>query len=461
VAFLLGALALVLVSYLFERYQGLSVEDGRGMALYAEALKMVKEDYVNQKAIDPEKQTYGAIKGMLGSLDDRWHTSFLTPEEVDKNRERYSSKHVGIGIRLENDNDKVVVLDAIDGSPAQEAGIRPGDALVAINDQSVRGKNIVEVADKLEGSEGSPVKLAVLRDGEERDFSLERVKLTVPAVSWNLIPGTDVAHLRLASFSEDSSAEFEDAISEARDNGAERFVLDLRDNSGGWVEQAEKIAARFLPAGSVIYIQKDAAGKEEEVAVPEDNRPLDAPLVVLVNVGSASSAEILAGTLKDNGRARIVGGKTFGTGTVLEELPLSDGSAIMLATAQWLTPNRDPIQGSGIEPDIKGSLEEGQKPRFPDQLRTRYSTPARLRGPAERVTPHEAPETLKRGPEPDGSGPLFGITSYLLNLRGSSLTHALCAVRRLRGGYGDICSNVIIERDVLSRIIVLNDALLV
>ena len=369
VLFLLVLLALVLVAYLFERSQVLSTDDREGIALYAEALKVVKEDYINQKAIDPEKQTYGAIKGMLGSLDDRGHTSFLTPEEVEKNRERYSSKQVGIGVRLENDNDKVVVLDTIDGSPAQEAGIKPGDALVAINGESVRGMNIVEVADKLEGSEGSPVKLSALRGGEEHEFSLERVKLTVPAVSWNLIPGTHVAHLRLGSFSEDSSTEFEDAVSEARDNGAERFVLDLRDNSGGWVEQAEKIAARFLPARSVIYVQKDAAGREEEVTVPEDNRPLDVPLVVLVNVGSASSAEILAGSLKDNGRARVVGGKTFGAGTMLEERPLSDGSAIMLATAQWLTPNRDPIQGSGIEPDIKGSLEEGQKPRPPDQLR--------------------------------------------------------------------------------------------
>ena len=369
VLFLLVLLAFVLVAYLFERSQVLSTEDREGIALYAEALKVVKEGYINQKAIDPQKQTYGAIKGMLGSLDDKGHTSFLTPEEAEKNRERYSSKQVGIGVRLENDNDKVVVLDTIDGSPAQEAGVKPGDALVTINGESVRGMNIVEVADKLEGSEGSPVKLTALRGGEEHEFSLERVKLTVPAVSWNLIPGTHVAHLRLGSFSEDSSTEFEDAVSEARDNGAERFVLDLRDNSGGWVEQAEKIAARFLPARSVIYVQKDAAGREEEVTVPEDNRPLDVPLVVLVNVGSASSAEILAGSLKDNGRARVVGGKTFGAGTMLEERPLSDGSAIMLATAQWLTPNRDPIQGSGIEPDVKGGLEEGQKPRPPDQLR--------------------------------------------------------------------------------------------
>jgi carboxyl-terminal processing protease len=370
VAFFLGVLTLVLVaSYLYERSQGLSAEDRVGIALYAEALKVVKEDYINQKAIDPEKQTYGAIKGMLDSLNDRWHTSFLTPEEVEKNRKRYASKQVGIGVKLENKDDKVVVLSTIDGSPAEEVGIKAGDILVAVDGESMREKNIVEVTDKLGGSEGSQVELTVLRNGEEREFSIKRVELEVPAASWNLIPGTDMAHLRLVSFSDNSAAELESAISEAQEAGAERFVLDLRDNSGGWVGQAEEIVARFLPARSTIYIQKDANGREEETTVPDDNQPLDAPLVVLVNVGSASSAEIVAGALKDNDRARVVGGKTFGAGTVLEERPLSDGSAILLATAQWLTPNRNPIQGAGIEPDVKAGLEEGQKPRSPDQLR--------------------------------------------------------------------------------------------
>ena len=370
VAFFLGVLTLVLVaSYLYERSQGLSAEDRVGIALYAEALKVVKEDYINQKAIDPEKQTYGAIKGMLDSLNDRWHTSFLTPEEVEKNRKRYASKQVGIGVKLENKDDKVVVLSTIEGSPAEEAGIKAGDVLVAVDGESLREKNIVEATDKLGGSEGSQVELIVLRNGEEREFSIKRVELEVPAASWNLIPGTDMAHLRLVSFSDNSAAELESAISEAQEAGAERFVLDLRDNSGGWVGQAEEIVARFLPARSTIYIQKDANGREEETTVPDDNQPLDAPLVVLVNVGSASSAEIVAGALKDDGRARVVGGKTFGAGTVLEERPLSDGSAILLATAQWLTPNRNPIQGAGIEPDVKAGLEEGQKPRSPDQLR--------------------------------------------------------------------------------------------
>ncbi len=370
IALLLGVLVLVLVAYyLYERSHGLSAEDRQGVALYAEALEVVEKNYIDRRAIDPKEQTYGAIQGMLNSLNDRWHTSLLTPEEVEKNRERYNSKQVGIGVRLESKDDEVVVLSTLDGSPAEEAGIEPGDVLGAVDGESVRGENIVEVTDKLGGPEGSRVELTVLRDGEEEhEFSIERAELETPAASWNLFPGTGVAHLRLASFSENSPAELEDAISEAQEAGAKRFVLDLRDNNGGWLGQAEEIAAQFLPAGSTIYIRKDADG-EEETTVPDGNEPLDVPLVVLVNVGSASSAEIVAGALKDNGRARVVGGKTFGAGTVLDEYALSDGSAILIATAQWLTPNRDPIQGAGIEPDVKASLGEGQKPRAPDELR--------------------------------------------------------------------------------------------
>ncbi len=330
---------------------------------------MVEEDYVDRKSFDPEEQTYGAIKGMLGSLDKEGHTRFETPEEVANNREGYPNTEIGVGVRLEDRGDEVVVSSLLENSPAGEAGIEPGDALISVNGKSVRGEHILETNKKLEGPEGGRVDLTVLRDGEEREFSAERAELEVPAASWNLIPGTDVAHLRLALFSDGSAAELEGALFEAREAGAERLILDLRNNEGGWVEQAEEVAARFLSAGSVTYVQRDGDSNEEEAVVPDGNEPLDAPLVVLVNKGSASSAEMLAGALRDNDRADLVGGTTFGAGTVLEERPLRDGSAILLATAEWLTPSGDAIQGSGIEPDVEAGLEKGQQPRTPDELR--------------------------------------------------------------------------------------------
>lgn len=369
-ALLLAVFVLVLAAYLYGRSQspaGISEEDRESVDLYAEALDVVRADYVDQGSIDPEEQTHGAIKGMLDSLGDERHTRFLTPEEAERNREVISSTYVGIGVKLENKDDEIVVVAPVDDSPAKEVGIESGDVLVAVDGESVDDEEFKEIGERVRGPEGSRVDLTILRDGEEREFSVERAELEVPTASWSLVPGTDVAHLRLASFSENSAAKLDEAILGAQEAGAERFVVDLRDNTGGLIGQAEEVAARFLPGGSGIYVRKDADGQEEETTVPEGNEPLKAPAVVLINQGSASSAEILAGALRDNDRAKLVGETTFGTGTVLAEYPLSDGSAIMLAVSEWLTPNGDFIRESGIEPDVQVKLEEGQEPRTPDE----------------------------------------------------------------------------------------------
>jgi carboxyl-terminal processing protease len=369
-ALVLVMLVLMLAAYLYGLSRspaGVSEEDRESVALFVEALRAVQEDYVDQETVDPEEQTYGAIKGMIDSLGDEGHTRFLSPEEVEKSREAVSSTYVGIGVRLEEKDDEIVVKASMDGSPAKETGIQSGDVLVAVDGESVTAEEFEEVGERIRGPEETYVDLTVLRDEEEREFVVERAELEVPVSSWRLIPGTDVAHLRLSSFSENSAEKLEASIAEAESAGAERFVLDLRDNPGGLVEQAEEVGALFLPAGSGVYTRKDADGSEEETTVPEDNEPLDALLVVLVNEGSTSSAEIVAGALRDNGRAQVVGETSFGTGTVLSEYPLSDGSAILLGVAEWLTPNRDSIRGAGIEPDVEVELEEDQEPNTPNE----------------------------------------------------------------------------------------------
>jgi carboxyl-terminal processing protease len=369
-ALVLVMLVLMLAAYLYGLSRspaGISEEDRESVTLFVEALRAVQEDYVDQEAVDPEEQTYGAIEGMIDSLGDEGHTRFLSPEEVEKSREAVSSTYVGIGVRLEEKDDEIVVKTSMDDSPAEKTGIRSGDILVAVDGESVTGEEFEEIGQRIRGIEGTYVDLTVLRDEEEREFIVERAELEMPVSSWSLIPGTDVAHLRLSSFSENSAEKLEGTITDAQSAGAERFVLDLRDNPGGLVEQAEEVAALFLPVESGVYIRKDADGSEEETSVPEDNEPLDAPLVVLVNEGSSSSAEIVAGALRDNGRAQVIGDTTFGTGTVLSEYPLSDGSAILLGVAEWLTPNGDSIRGSGIEPDVEVELEEGQEPNTPNE----------------------------------------------------------------------------------------------
>jgi carboxyl-terminal processing protease len=373
-ALLLAVLALVLGGYLYGRSQdplgsptedeervGLSREDEENMALYAEALKAVREDYLDREALEPKEQAYGAIRGMLDSLGDEGHTRFQTPEEVEYDHQGYSNnREVGIGVKLKVREGKAVVSSLVDGSPAQEAGIEPGDVLDAVDGEGWKDKDAMELAEEIRRPQGSWVKLTVLRDGEEREFTLESTDLDVQPASWSLVPDTGTAHLRLASFSQGSAEELDEAITEALQAGAERFILDLRDNKGGYVEEAARVATRFLPAGSVIYVQKDADGREEERLVPEGNEPLNTPLVVLVDEVSASSAEIVAGALKDNDRAKMVGETTFGAGTVVYEYPLSDGSAVILATNEWLTPDGTSIRGTGITPDVEAKSEEGQ-----------------------------------------------------------------------------------------------------
>ncbi len=372
-AFVAVLLATAYAAYAYGRSQSpaaLGDRDRESLALFAEALDTVRDDYVDREAIDPEKQTYGAIEGMLDTLGDEGHTRFLTPEERERNREDLSGSYVGIGVTLESEDEEVVVSSLVEGSPADEVGVEPGDVVVAVDGESVREEDLSEVVEKVRGPEGTRVKLTVLRDGEERVFDLERTEIETPAASWVLIPGSDVAHVRLSSFSDDSAEKLRQAFEEARAAGARRFILDLRNNPGGRLDQAVEMAGDFLQPGSVVYVRQDASGEREEIRVEGGSEPTDAPMAVLVNEETASSSEILAGALRDNDRAIVIGETTYGTGTVLEEFVLEDGSAILLGVAEWLTPDGDFIRETGIVPDIKVPLKEGAELLTPDETRS-------------------------------------------------------------------------------------------
>jgi carboxyl-terminal processing protease len=347
----------------------LGKEDRESVALYAEALDTVRENYVDQKSIDSNKETYGAIEGMLDTLGDDGHTRFLTPEEREQNDQSLSGTYVGIGVQLEEKNGEVVVAAPIDGSPAEEAGIGSDDVLLAVDGESIRGDEVSEVVEKVKGPEGTSVELTVSHEGERRTYDLQRAQIDSPVASWALIPGTDVGLVLLSSFSDDSAGELQNAFEEARAAGARRFILDLRNNPGGRLDQAVEMAGFFLEPESVVYIRKDASGKREEITVEGRQDSIQAPLAVLVDGGSASSAEILAGALRDNDRAPVVGETTFGTGTVLSEFVLKDGSSILLGVAEWLTPSGDFIRDTGIAPDVKVALSEGTEPLTPDDAR--------------------------------------------------------------------------------------------
>ncbi|HET9963821.1 MAG TPA: S41 family peptidase [Rubrobacter sp.] len=365
-------LATAFGAYMVGRSQSpatLNEKDKESVALYAEALDTVRDNYVDQKNIDSKKGTYGAIEGMLDTLGDGGHTRFLTPTEREQNDRSLSGTYVGIGVQLEEKNGEVVVAAPIDGSPAEEAGISSDDVLLAVDGKSVRGDEVSEVVEKVKGPEGTSVELTVRHEGERRTYDLQRAEIDSPVASWAMIPGTNVALVLLSSFSDDSAQELQNAFEEAQASGARRFILDLRNNPGGRLDQAVEMAGYFLEPESVVYIRKDASGEREEITVEGDPESTDAPLAVLVDGGSASSAEILAGALRDNDRASVVGETTFGTGTVLSEFVLRDGSSILLGVAEWLTPDGDFIRNSGITPDVKVSLSEGTEPLTPDDAR--------------------------------------------------------------------------------------------
>ena len=365
-------LATALGAYMVGRSQSpatLGEEDRESLALYAEALDTVRNNYVDQRDIDPKQETYGAIEGMLETLGDDGHTRFLTPEEREQNDQSLSATYVGIGVQLEEKNGEVVVTAPIDGSPAEKAGISSDDVLLAVDGESVRGEDISEVVERVKGPKGTRVELTVRHEGEKRTYDLQRAEIRSPVASWAMIPGTNVALVLLSSFSDDSARELENAFEEAKSAGARSFILDLRNNPGGRLDQAVEMAGYFLEPESVVYIRKDASGEREEITVEGDPESTDAPLAVLVNGGSASSAEILAGALRDNDRAPVVGGTTFGTGTVLSEFVLRDGSSILLGVAEWLTPDGDFIRDTGIRPDVRVPLAEGTAPLTPEDAR--------------------------------------------------------------------------------------------
>src|ERR687893_720864 len=365
-------LATAFGAYMVGRSQSpatLNEKDKESVALYAEALDTVRDNYVDQKNLDPKKGTYGAIEGMLDTLGDGGHTRFLTPAEREQNDRSLSGTYVGIGVQLEEKHGEVVVAAPIDGSPAEEAGISSDDVLLAVDGKSVRGDEVSGVGGKVKGPEGTRVELTVRHEGQRRKYDLQRAEIDSPVASWAMIPGTNVALVLLSSFSDDSAQELQNAFEEAQASGARRFILDLRNNPGGRLDQALEMAGYFLEPESIVYVRKDASGEREEITVEGDPQYKDAPLAVLVDGGSASSSEILAGALRDNGRATVIGETTYGTGTVLSEFVLRDGSSILLGVAEWLTPDGDFIRETGIEPDIKVSPENGADQITPDGAR--------------------------------------------------------------------------------------------
>jgi len=337
-----------------------------GVALIEEAWSTIRRVYVGRSAINPSNLAHGAINGMVEALEDHGHSTFFTKEMFNEEHEFIEGRRQGVGIDLRVEAGHAIIVAPLDGSPAQRAGLRPGDVITRIDGKSLIGLDHTEIMRRIVGAAGTRVRLTILDPltSETKEVSLIRRSLEVSNVRWKRVPGTAVSHVRIAGFSKGVSKSLRQALSQIQKEKSTALILDLRDDPGGLLDEAVSCASLFLHGGNVL-LEKNAAGSITPVPVRREAEVVPLPLVVLVNEGSASAAEILAGAIRDAGRGVLVGEKTFGAGSVLQDFELADGSVLTLAVEEWLTPKGESIWHKGITPDVEVVLPEGVRPLFP------------------------------------------------------------------------------------------------
>ena len=335
--------------------------------LINEAWQTIRSNYVDQSAASPQSLAYGAIGGMADSLGDSGHTRFLTPDQVKAESDYEAGKLQGIGVEVQMKDGQVVVVAPLDGSPAQQAGVHAGDVILKVNGQDVTGLPLEQVVSRITGPPGTSVTITILQaaTAETKDLTLVRKEITLQPVTWQELPGVDVAHIRISAFSSGTTDALKTALYAAMQQGAKGVILDLRDNPGGLLDEAVGVASQFLGSGEVLQ-EKDVTGQTTPVPIKLGGIAVKIPLAVLVNNGTGSASEVVAAALKDAKRGPTIGETTFGTGTVLSQFTLSDGSALLLATEEWLSPSGNSIWHKGITPDTTVTLPANGTPLVPE-----------------------------------------------------------------------------------------------
>jgi carboxyl-terminal processing protease len=345
---------------LLVHYLNPPVVSDQTIAPFWETWRLADKHFVNREALDPKKMTRGAIEGLLMSLGDYGHTTYVSPEELKRMETRLNEGRMeGIGARMTLKKRLPTVIHTLPGSPAEKAGLKPGDVFLQVNGQSVTGLPLDRVVNQVIGPAGEPVRIRVARPGKSKplDFEIIRAQVDVPDVTWSMLPGQPIAHVAIQNFGAKSHEQLKEALKQAQAKNAKGLIVDVRGNPGGIKDQAVAVTSEFL-SGGTVFVERDAKGNETKVPVLHGASAPDIPLCLLVDEGSASSSEIFAGAIQDHKRGKLVGMRTFGTGTVLQPFQLSDGGAVLLAVAEWLTPNGRKIWHKGISPDIEISLPE-------------------------------------------------------------------------------------------------------
>lgn len=329
-------------------------------SLFWNAWRYIQGYFLKSNNLNYQEMVYGAIKGMVDSLGDPY-TVFFKPEDAKKFTEDVSGSFSGIGIEIGKRDNFLMIISPLEDTPAWKTGLKAGDKILAINNDPTDNISVDEAVKKIRGEKGTPVILKIMRDGfdQPKDFTIIRDVINVPSVKINFLEN-NIAHLKLLSFTENISYEFYRAATQIIMKNSPGIILDLRNNPGGYLEKSVEIAGWFVKRGEVVVREREQNNREQVFKASGNQMFVNMPVVILVNEGSASAAEILAGALRDLRGIKTVGVKTFGKGSVQTLLPLIDNSMVKVTIAEWLTPEGYQIHEKGLEPDYEVKNAEGE-----------------------------------------------------------------------------------------------------
>lgn len=347
--------SLVLVNFWANR-DAKADEDYAELKIFTEVLSAVKSNYVEEP--NTKDLIYGAIKGMLSSLDP--HSGFMPPDAYKEMQVDTKGEFGGLGIQIGMKDDILTVISPMEDTPAYRAGILAGDKIMKIDGETTKDMTIFDAVKKMRGPKGTKVTISILREGWTalKDFTITRDEITVQSVKSKMIdPSDGIGYIKLIQFQEKTGQDMAAALKKLRQDGMKALVLDLRNNPGGLLTSSVEVASQFLPKGKlVVYIKGRTGGRNDYRSFGQYPAYEEMPIICLINQGSASASEIVAGALKDWQRAVILGTTSFGKGSVQSVIPLSDGSGLRLTTARYYTPKGISIQNTGIKPDIEVRL---------------------------------------------------------------------------------------------------------
>ena len=391
VMLILGLLAVVMVISGVHQRVVATEEAYDTLKVFTEVLTLVENNYV--EPTNSQDLIYGAIRGMLDTLDP--HSSFMTPDVYKEMQVETQGSFGGLGIEITVREHQLTVVAPIDGTPAQRAGIQAGDHIIRIDKAPTKDMTLVEAVRKLRGPKGSQVTVTIFREGEEPfDVSITRDIIEVHSVRASDLLEGGIGYIRLVSFQERTAHDLEEALNALKEQGMRGLILDLRNNPGGLLTQAVQTADLFLEKGKTIVSTEGRVKSQNIRFVDEHDNPKSFPMVVLVNKGSASASEIVAGALQDHQRAILVGTTTFGKGSVQTVIPLNDGSGLRLTTAKYFTPKGRVIHEVGLTPDI---VVEPAKPATTarTQIDQRGKTIGEQEGDTSQPLGHRPPDPKK------------------------------------------------------------------